>query len=157
NAAEVEANYQAYLRLLNNAQAQGASGAAHDYFNALGLTVVSSDGSVQMRVGGDDTLLSQSDAAGAAAAGAAAALSRQAIDELLNTGTTSITVEQIFAFVPTKIVWQGAPMPLETWEDQVLHKLCLDTIFPDYFNRGVKSAVIGAFGAEMMTGGMSQD
>ena len=55
DAADREANYQAYLRLLNNAQAQGAAGAVHDHFNKIGLTVQSADGSVRMRVGGDDT------------------------------------------------------------------------------------------------------
>ena len=156
--ADREANYQAYLRLLNNAQAQGAAGAAHDYFNRIGLTVMSSDGSVRMRVGGDDTLISQSGPIGAESAATAAALSRQAIDELMNTGTTQITTERIFALVPTAVVPDGSetPVPLEQWQDSVLHDLCFTTIFPEYY-RSLASAIIGTFGAEMVPGGMSQD
>jgi hypothetical protein len=158
DAADREANYQAYLRLLNNAQAQGASGAVHDHFNKIGLTVQSADGSVRMRVGGDDTLISQSGPVGAAAAAQAATMSRQAIDELMNTGTTAITTERIFAFVPTAVVPDGSstPVPLEAWQDSVLHDLCFQTIFPDYYST-LASAVIGTFGAEMVEGGMSQD
>jgi hypothetical protein len=154
--ADREADYQAYLRLLNNAQAQGAAGSVHDHFNAVGLTVVSGDGSVRMRVGGDDTLLSQSDSIGALAAAHAAALSRQAIDELMNTGTTAITTEYIFGLVPTSVEVAGVAMPLEQWQDNVLRKLCFETIFPDYYAT-LKSAIIGAFGDEMVEGGVSRD
>lgn len=156
--ADREANYQAYLRLLNNAQAQGAAGAAHDYFNKIGLTVMSADGTVRMRVGGDDTLIAQSGPVGAAAAAQAATLSRQAIDELMNTGTTELTTEKIFALVPTAVVPDGggAPIPLEQWQDSVLHDLCFTEIFPDYYS-SLASAVIGTFGAEMVEGGMSRD
>ncbi|MEV6491376.1 DUF4157 domain-containing protein [Actinoplanes sp. NPDC051633] len=157
--ADREANYQAYLRLLNNAQAQGAAGAAHDYFNKIGLTVMSSDGSVRMRVGGDDTLISQSGPVGAETAANAAAMSRRAIDELMNTGATELTTEKIFAMVPTAVVPDGpdaAPIPLDQWQSSVLHDLCFNTIFPEYY-RSITSAIIGTFGAEMVPGGMSQD
>jgi hypothetical protein len=156
--AEREANYQAFLRLLTNAQAQGAPGAAHDHFHALGLTVTNADGSWQMRVGGDDTLISKSGPVGAEAAARAAQLSRQAIDEILNTGSTSITTDLILATVPSYIVVDGRaePVPLEQWQDEVLHELCFNEIFPDYYY-SLKSAVIGAFGADMVDGGMSVD
>ena len=156
--ADREADYQAYLRLLNNAQAQGAAGAAHDHFNGIGLTVVSADGSVQMKVGGDDTLLAESDRFGALAAALAAQLSRQAIDELMNTGRTAITTEYIFGMVPTSVVVDGVadPVPLEQWQDSVLRKLCFETIFPAYY-ANPKSALIGSFGKELVEGGMSPD
>lgn len=157
DSAELEANYQAYLRLLNNAQAQGAAGAAHDYFNKIGLTVVSANGT-RLRVGGDDTLISESDPIGAAAAAQAAAMSRQSIEELMDTGTTAITVESIFALVSTQVVVDGqsTPMPLSSWQDDVLRQLCFDTIFPDYYTT-LKSAIIGAFGAVMVDIGISPD
>jgi hypothetical protein len=156
--ADREANYQAYLRLLNNAQAQGAAGATHDHFNAIGLTVVSADGSLQMRVGGDDTLLSESDSKGALAAAHAAQLSRQAIDEVMNTGETTLTTEYIFGIVPAFVVVDGAsdPMPLQQWQDSVLKDLCFSKIFPEYYST-FASAVIGTFGSEMVEGGMSRD
>jgi hypothetical protein len=156
--ADREANYQAYLRLLNNAQAQGAAGATHDYFNKIGVTVTNTDGSMTMTVGGDDTMLAKSGVLGTYAAASAASMSRKMIEDILDTGTSTITFEDIFALVPTAVVVDGAPvpMPLAQWQDQVLHDLCFSTIFPDYYAT-LKSAIIGAFGSEMMDGGMSQD
>jgi uncharacterized protein DUF4157 len=156
--AELSANYQAYLRLLNNAQAQGAAGATHDYFNKLGLTVVSSDGSVQMRVGGDDTLISKSNEIGAAAVARATQLSRQAIEEIMDTGTSAVTVDTIFGLVPTQVVVDGTgqALPLDQWQDEVLRAICFTTIFPDYYLTA-KSAIIGTFGSEMLSGGVSPD
>ena len=76
----------------------------------------------------------------------------------MDTGTTAITAESIFALVPTQVVVDGTPdpVPLEQWQDQVLHKACFETIFPEYY-RTLKSAVIGAFGATMVDGGISPD
>ncbi|MFD1050621.1 hypothetical protein ACFQ1S_36390, partial [Kibdelosporangium lantanae] len=42
-------------------------------------------------------------------------------------------------------------VPLDQWQDQVLHDLCFSTIFPDYYST-LKSAIIGAFGSEMTAG-----
>jgi hypothetical protein len=158
DAADREANYQAYLRLLNNAQAQGAAGSVHDYFNARGVSVVSSDGSLTMTVGGDDTMLAKSGALGGYAAASAASMSRRMIEETMDTGTSTVTIKDIFALVPTAVVVPGAPapMPLDQWQDEVLHDLCFSTIFPDYYST-LKSAVIGAFGSEMVDGGISRD
>ncbi len=62
------------------------------------------------------------------------------------------------AFVPTAVVPDGGstPVPLGEWQDSVLHDLCFNTIFPDYYST-FASAGIGTFGAEMVEGGMSQD
>lgn len=152
-----EANYQAYLRLLNNAQAQAASGAVHDYFNREGLMVVNRKGN-RMRVGGDDSMLAKSDEVGAQLAGEAARLSRTAIDEVLNSGQTGLTTEAIFDLVPTAVVIEatGEHMPLEKWHDEVLRDRCFGTIFP-LFYLNPSSAIIGGLGADMVTGGMSRD
>lgn len=157
DAADLEANYQAYLRLLNNTMAQKAAGEAHNYFNGLGLTVVSSDGNIQMRVGGDDTLISRSGPVGAEVAAQAAALSRQAIEELMNTGSTGITVDTIFALVPTKVVVDGVadPVPLEQWQDSVVRQICDTKLFPEYYKLLAKA--IGSLSPEMVEGGMSPD
>jgi hypothetical protein len=129
----------------------------HDYFNARGLTVVSSDGSQTMTVGGDDTMLAKSDILAGWVAGSAASMSRRMIEETLDTGTSTVTIKDIFGLVPNSIVMPGAPpMPLDQWQDQVLHDLCFNTIFPEYYST-LKSAVIGAFGSEMVDGGISRD
>ncbi len=101
--------------------------------------------------------MSKSNEVGAGAAAQAVALSRQAIEELMDTGATGITVESIFALVPTQVVLSnGDVMPLEQWQDEILRRICFSTIFPDYY-LAVKSAIIGSFGAEMLPGGVSRD
>ena len=154
--AEREANYQAYLRLLNDTVAQKAAGEAHDYFNKIGLTVANSDGSVQMRVGGDDTLISRSNEIGAATAARAAQLSRQAIEEIMDTGGTAITVEQIFALFPTQVVVPGrGPVPLDQWQFDYLRQVCFETLFPHYYH--TVAIPLSEISPEMVPGGMSRD
>lgn len=172
---EREANYQAYLTLLNNAQAQGATREVHDKLNKSGLSVIDSGGAgralpnllgitmisgngTRLRIGGDDTLLSKSDRLGADQAAQAAQMSRQAIDDLMNTGKTGITTEQIFSFVPVSVVPdQGAePVSLEQWQDTTLRDLCFTTIFPDYYD-GLLTTAGGVVVPEMVSGGVSPD
>lgn len=157
-----EQNYQAYLRLLNSSFLQAATGMVHDHFNAGGLVVRNRNGD-QYRVGGDDTLLRQSDQAGAELAGRAAELSRTAIQEILATGTTAITVDQIFALTPQTVVWTGESgklppreLGLAQFQDDVIHALCVEHIFPDLV-ASTKGEVIRAVSSEMVAGGVSQD
>ena len=159
--ATVEQNYQRYLDLLNSAFIQLGAGATHDYFNQRGLSVRNARGD-QFTVGGDDTLLSESSALGAQLAGEAAHTSQQAIDELLETGTTGITVEQILELVPSVILWRTAgggwkDMPLEQWQDDVLHDICIEEIFPDLVDTLSTSTIVRAFSSELVEGGHSQD
>ena len=174
-AAEREANYQAYLRLLNNTQAQLATGEVHNHLNKTGLSVLDSTGpgrvlpnllgitivsgnGTRTRIGGDDTLVTKSDRLGAEQAARAAELSRQAIDELMTTGKTAITTEHIFAFVPVSVVPDndGDPVPLEQWQDTTLRALCFEKIFPEYYNR-LQTTAGGFLAPEMVSGGVSRD
>jgi len=91
-----EQNYQAYLRFLNSTFLSLAAGMTHDYFNERGL-VVGNDRGDRLHVGGDSTLLSKSGMLGATIAAEAAQMSQRAIDDLIRTGTTRNTVEQISA------------------------------------------------------------
>ena len=152
---ERDANYQAYLQFLNNAQAQAAAGFVHDALNKVGLTVVNGAG-VYFNTGGDDTLLSESNAAGAAAIGTAASLSRKRIDDFLNDGDSSIDVKQIFDQVPIAVVMPAGPVPLEQWQDDYLHHMCMETYFPDYYE-SFKSGIIGTFAPILVKKGISQD
>lgn len=159
--AERERNYQAYLRFMNSGFLQKAAGAAHDHFNERGLTVANAAGT-EMRVGGDDTMLSQSNQVGAETAGEAARLSRQAIDDIVNTGTTAISVAQIFGLVPQFVVVSSAGgkttrMPLADWQQNVLHDLCIRELFPDVVATFSENTVVRTFGAEMVSGGISID
>lgn len=133
--------YQTYLRLLNNAFIQGASGAVHDHFNARGLQVENDEGT-RFRVGGDETLLAESDRVGAQLASEASHLSQRAILEILQDGSTDVMTEAIFAKLPRKVVVEDAgggeagAVPLEQWQDEVLRQLCFDEIFPEYEDSG---------------------
>jgi hypothetical protein len=157
-----EQNYQAYLAMLNSAFLQAATGMVHDHFNERGLLVKNRRGD-QFLVGGDDTLLTRSGPVGAELAGQAAELSRTAIQELLAAGTTAITVDQIFALTPQTIVWTGESgkipareLSLAEFQDDVIHALCIEHIFPDLV-ASWKGRVIRGASAEMVSDGLSVD
>jgi hypothetical protein len=155
NGRTREQNYQAYLGFLNSTFISLAAGETHDYFNHRGLTVVNERGD-RIRVGGDNTLLTESGALGARIAGEAAQMSQQAIDEITRTGKTDKSIERIAQLWPTK-VWvggeDGQAVPLENWHDEVLHELCRKEIFPgvvDSFN----SKVARAGQSDLVEGGL---
>lgn len=156
-----EQNYQAYLRFLNSGFLQLAAGAAHDYLNQRGLTVRNGAGD-EFRVGGDDTLMSKSDQAGAEIAGRAAHLSQTAIADLLRTGTTAVTVDEIWSLVPQTILWEDSPggtkaHSLADFQDSVLHQLCLEKLFPKVISTLSTNTAVRALAADMVKGGISDD
>lgn len=161
--AEREANYQAYLTMLNSSFMQLSAGTAHDYFNSKGLLVENDNGD-RIAVGGDDTMLSRSGPAGAQIAGQAAARSRQAIDELLTTGQTEWSVDRIFGFVPQRVVVQlpkggQHTMSLAQFQTDVVHDLCVSLLFPQLLGLlpGGESGtadIVRYFGSELVDGGV---
>jgi hypothetical protein len=161
--AEREANYQAYLAMLNSSFLQLGAGAAHDFFNNEGLLVENGNGD-RMAVGGDDTMLSKSGPAGAKIAGLAAAKSRQAIDDLMRTGTTEWSIENIFGFVPQRVVLRlpkGGEhiLSLAEFQTEVVHQLCTSLLFPQLVGLlpgfdGTKGDVVRYLGPEMVKGGV---
>jgi hypothetical protein len=151
--------YQLYLEMLNSSYLQLAAGAVHDWFNERGLSVGNRNGD-RMNVGGDDTLLSRSGKLGAERAGEAAHRSQQAIQELLTEGATGITVEQIFDLVPTSVFVSSddgeRQLSLEQFQDEVVHDLCRETIFPDVV-RALTSDAVRHTAPDMVPGGVSRD
>jgi hypothetical protein len=157
---ERDANYQAYLGMLNSAFLQLAAGAVHDYLNEHGLSVLNQLGT-EFKVGGDDTLLSKSDELGAQTAGAAAHMSRDAIEDLLLTGQTDKSVEKIFALVPQSVRLYRKDGTFETFglgdfQVQVLHRFCDDYLFPDLTDSW-KGRIVRKWFPDMVSGGISQD
>lgn len=153
-------NYQAYLGFLNSGFLQLAAGAVHDWFNEHGLTVFNSEGT-KMQVGGDDTLLSKSDAVGAQTAARAAEMSRQAIDDLMTTGTTDKTVDVIMALVPQQVqieLLDGSTLVLglADFQTEQIKPLCYEKIFPDLCD-SLKGDVVRGVGSKMVKGGISVD
>jgi hypothetical protein len=161
--AEREANYQAYLTMLNSSFMQLSAGAVHDYFNQHGLLVENDNGD-RIAVGGDDTMLSKSGPAGAAIAGQAAAMSRQAITDILRTGKTEWTVDRIFGFVPQRVVLllpKGAQQTLSLAEFQtdVVHDLCVKQLFPQLLGiipggDSTAAEIVRFLGPELVEGGV---
>ena len=132
--SSVEENYQAYLGFLNNTFIGMAAGNVHDKLNDEGLTVRNDRGDT-FRVGGDGTMLTLSSHLGAQLPAEAAQLSQKAIDDTLRTGTTAITVEQIWSIFPNSVgaTKNGASAfyPLEQFQDEILRAICIRDIFPD--------------------------
>jgi hypothetical protein len=161
--AEREANYQAYLTMLNSSFMQLSAGAAHDYFNKHGLLVENDNGD-RIAVGGDDTMLSKSGPAGARIAGLAAAKSRQAIDDILRTGQTAWTVDRIFGFVPQRVVLvlpKGGreTLSLAQFQTNVVHDLCMNLLFPQLLGilpggDATTTDVVRLLGPELVEGGI---
>jgi hypothetical protein len=138
-----EQAYQAYLAFLNSSFLQLAAGSTHDLLNERGLWVGNERGD-RIRVGGDDTLLSQSGQLGAQVAGEAAARSRRAIEDTLRTGRAADDVAAIWALFPTFVYDGRTPVPLADWQDGVLHDLCRREIFPDVVDSAKSKVVRGA-------------
>lgn len=152
-----EQNYQAYLEFLNSSFLGMAAKEVHDYFNKRGLSVMNDQGD-RMNVGGDDTLLTESGALGARRVAEAEQMSKDAIDSLITTGQTEKSVEKISTLWPTK-VWVGGEtghaLPLQDWQDEVLHQICIEEIFPSVVN-SFSSEAARAGQPELISGGVSE-
>ena len=111
--------YQNYLTFVTNAATQLSACNLHDYYNANSLWVASAAQPAPYQVWGDKTLLSGANgAAGVRATSAAAQMSQEALADILNTGTTSITVASIRAQFPTQAGASSTGLQdLQTWND----------------------------------------
>lgn len=138
--ADLDQAYDQYGEFLNSGYLQSAARAAHDLLNRQGIEVANAAGDV-IRVGGDDTMLTRSDAAGVAIAAEASRRSRQAIADLIDQGASPVTQEGIFELVPTVVVVGGQRYPLQDWNDQVLRELCWSTVFPAVLRDPANDAV----------------
>jgi len=157
-----EENYQTYLDFLNNTYISLAANAVHDWLNDRGMTVINGRGD-RLAIGGDGTLVSHSDPAAIAAPAKASQLNQQAIDELMKSGATAITPERIFEFVPVTVfatpTVEGAmrktEIDLGSWQENVLHDLCVKAIFPGIV-RG-HNDLAALYEPQLVGAGMSRD
>lgn len=95
--------YQSYLAFVTSTAAGLASNDLHDYYNSESLWVASDARREPYRVWGDFTLLSGAGGtAGVDATSMTAQLSQQSLKDILATGSTPVTMEQIAANFPTK-------------------------------------------------------
>jgi hypothetical protein len=155
-----EQNYQAYLEFLNTTVVNLAAAAVHDWLNDRGLRVKNRSGTYEASIGGDGTMLALSDSQGAEVVAKASHDSADAIDQIMRTGTTSISTEQIFDLVPVTVVATPFGLhlewSLEQFQDDVLHQLCDEHLFPDLVN-SYKTAIVAVASPELVKGGASVD
>ena len=127
----LDAAYQNYLTFLSTAITQSSSAAIHDYYNEHSLWVASQMQPTPYEVYGDATLLSGSGGAdGAQFTSATAQMSQQTIRDLLATGQSATSAQQIRNYFPTSVHGNGGDMlSLEQWND-TQKDFCAANIFP---------------------------
>jgi hypothetical protein len=130
-AAELDTSYQNYLTFLSSLITQSSSASIHDYYNSHSLWVGSVAHPAAYEVWGDATLLSGSNGGdGVQFTSETAQMSQQSIRDLLASGQTSITTQQIRDHFPTTVRSNNNQMiSLEAWND-TQKSFCASTIFP---------------------------
>lgn len=120
--------YQNYLAFLNGTVVQSSSGALHDYYNAQSLWVASNAITTPFQIWGDDTMLNGG--GGVAIASDTAHMSQQSILDLLASGKSSISTQNILDRFPTSVRGANNQMlPLQQWNDSVRGQAL--SLFPD--------------------------
>lgn len=117
NGGTQQQSYLNYLAFLNSTVVQSASGALHDHFNATSLWAASVAQPNAYQLWGDDTMLNGG--AGVGFASLTAHQSQQSITDILTTGQTATTVQQLFDQFPTQVAsTQADPLqPLQQWNN----------------------------------------
>lgn len=134
-----EFDYATFAAFLNSSYIQLSANDIHDRLNleiTKGLGLLVENGEKPPRrfaLGGDGTLLLEGGSAIDVTL-EADSLADKAITDIITTGDTTITQEQIFAYFPIKVLAHADDkegVPLETWQDSVLKELCEQKVFPD--------------------------
>ncbi|MGH2720909.1 MAG: tectonin domain-containing protein, partial [Actinomycetota bacterium] len=128
----LDAAYQNYLAFLASLITQSSSAAIHDHYNTASLWVGSVSHPAPFEIYGDDTLLSGANGTdGVGFTSQAAQMSQQSILDLLATGTTSITTQQLRDQFPTTVRDpKNRMLSLEAWND-TQKSFCASQIFPN--------------------------
>ena len=120
-------SYQNYLTFLTSAAAQLASATLHDYYNANSLWVSSAARPTAFEIWGDDTLLTGANGGkGVLATSETAQLSSASLVEIMRSGQTSITTQQIRDHFPTRAgSSSGSLTDLRSWSTSQ-RSFCID-------------------------------
>jgi hypothetical protein len=147
-------SYQAYLTFISSAAAGIASANLHDYYNDHAVWVSSQARHTPYEVWGDDTLFTGANGGtGVQATSEAAQMSAESLRELIRTGHTSITTQQIRDHFPTKAGPDGGSLTdLRTWTTSQ-RQFCY-TVFSGFENELQK--ILVGFGAPRL-GVVSRD
>ncbi len=142
--------YGQYEAFLNNAYLSLAANDIHDHFNSEGLIVRNAAG-YQFVVGGDGAMLRIQSEEAIGVALQADSLADQAIADILATGATTISVEDIFKLFPSEIVIDGKPVSLERWNDTDVKAYCIAHIVPEMAKK-VDYKIVRAAGRDLVKG-----
>jgi hypothetical protein len=121
--------YQAYLAMLDSPVVQIVTNQLHDVLNGRSVTAGSPE-DPSFVVWGDDTMLKGGTGAGLISA--AAQLSQQSIAQILATGGTDTTWQDILAHFPDRVLSNGSYVSLDAWHAPggELWSMCRsDTVF----------------------------
>jgi hypothetical protein len=156
-AGGIDATYQKYFAFLSSLITQASAGALHDHYNDVSLWVGSVAHPQAFEIYGDDTLLSGGGgAAGINQTSEATQLSQQSIRQLLETGSTSVTTQQLRDRFPTTVRGAGNSMlGLEAWND-TQKAYCGASIFPSVLAY-VKSWFVGGVSPRIANVSVDQD
>lgn len=155
----IEEAYQQYLDFLDAASIQVSSNQVHDHFNDTGLTVKpTSQSSSGYVLYGDESLLTNANANGAAQASNAVMLSQKAVADILETGSMSVAVSDLLDLLPVSVYSGGGWMSLPDWHTNQLGDYCRQNIFGGLkpFLVGLFSASLGPVSIDQAAGGLNE-
>jgi hypothetical protein len=128
-----------YYAFLNRSYLQLGTNALHDEFCKKGLKVANDDKGALMTVYGDNSMLEKGAAEGVEYSAQTARLSIAAIKQWATNGKVDAdkTVQAIAKRFPHYVEADGKRMSIEGWHDEngVLHKHCVDDVFPALASR----------------------
>lgn len=119
--------YAEYLAFLEASVVQLSSNQVHNHFNETSLTVTSPAHPSPFVVYGDENLLR--DGAGIEIPAAAVASSKRIIADLLATGSSSTTPQDVLDQLPSAVQAGPGTVGLLQWHDQALRHSCETTMF----------------------------
>lgn len=139
--------YQEYLAFLEASVVQLSSNQVHNYFNEKSLTVTSYAHPSPFVIYGDEHLLQ--DGADIAIPAGALASSKQIISDLLATGSSHTTTQDVLDQLPSAVQSGPGTVPLLSWHNATLRHDCETLMFGGY------KSYLTIFGSSM--GLVSQD
>lgn len=125
-----EQAYRDYLSFLNSTVVQFSSAALHDHYNEKSVWVTSPAITTPFQLWGDDTMLNGGD--GVRLAAETAQMSQQSILDILGSGESSITTQNIRDRFPTAAGASSTPSdikPLSAWHALTLRKKAYEELF----------------------------
>lgn len=126
-AVGVDVSYHQYLAFLDASVVQLSSNTVHNHYNEASLTVLSTQRDGEFRVYGDERLLHFGDAV--ARPSAAVHLSQSAVRDILTTGHTATTPDDVLRRLPTAVVVDGQARSLDRWHDDALRTFVQRELF----------------------------